>query len=340
MAGITHLEEFQKPALRGLVDETVQDKVITIGDRFLPDENTYSTTFAYDIVKSNKYVASMIGHGAESPIVDRNEVASMVGEIAKMGLKYVTTEEEILALHQARSNAEKQAMIDNLSFEGVQLVQAMQRRVDLIKMEALTKGIFDYKKHGIIKRVDFQIPQENKIALTEGNDWTNPDHDVIGDLLEWVRMYEDQNNGDSPSVILISREVQSLLLKNSVVVTEALGDANGRKRVSVDELNGVLSGYGLPPIEVVTDRKVTVKKLDADGHEVIEYFPVNRVVMLSEGIGNYLYGPTVENEFQPGIVLMAEDLRSPIRSVIECVAAGFPVIEQPHRIFHADVYTL
>lgn len=339
MAGITHLEEFQEAALMGLVDETVQDKVETIGDRFLPNQDTYSTKFAYDIIKSNKHIAAMIGHGGEPPVVDRNEVASKAGELAKMGLKYVATEEELLALHQARSTGEKNAMIDNLSFEGVQLVQALNRRIDVIKMEALTKGNFNYNKHGIEVNVDFGVPAEHKVSLTSPDDWKDDaDRDVIGDLLDWVSTYED-TNGEPPSVILMSREVQALLLKNTTIVNEAAGSGSGRTRVSVDELQSVLGGYGLPPVQIVTDRKVTVKNVADGSTESIEYFPEERVVMLSEGVGNFLIGPTVENNFEPGIVLTAEDLRAPIRSVMESVAAGFPALEQPGRIFHADVYT-
>ncbi|PAE24071.1 major capsid protein [Bacillus sp. 7894-2] len=338
MAGITHLEQFQKPALLGLVDATVEETMPTFADRYIPNENTFSTKFAYDIIKSNKYIAAMIGHGAEPPVVDRNQVASMAGEIAKMGLKYIATEEELLALHQARSGAESQAMIDNLTFEGVQLVQAMQRRIDVIKMEALTKGQFAYKKHGVEVTVDFGIPAENKKVLSDST-WADASHDVIGDLLEWNQAYEDAN-GEAPDAIYMSREVQALLLKNTTIVTEAAGSGSGRTRVSVDELNSVLGGYGLPAVNVVTNRKVTVKNVADGSDEVIEFFPVNRVVMLSEGVGKFLLGPTVENEFQPGIVLTAEDLRAPIRSVLETVAAGFPTIEQPSRIFHADVYAV
>lgn len=339
MAGITHLDEFKKPALRGLVDETVQDKTPSFGDRFLPDEDTYNTSFTYDIIKTNKYIGAMIGIGSEPPVVDRDAVASMHGEIAKMGLKDIVTEEELLSLHQARSNGEKAAIIDKITLKGVDLVDAIQRRVDVIKAEALTKGTFSYNKNGVKVNVDFGIPAENKVALTSDNDWAKADHDVIGDLLEWVQAYEDEN-GESPSVIYLSREVQALLLKNTTIITEVAGAGSGRTRVSVDELNSVLGGYGLPPVEVVTDRKVTVKNVYTGEKEVIEVFPVNRVVMLSEGIGNFLFGPTVDNDFQPGIALTAYDKEEPIQSILRVVAAGFPAIEQPSRIFHADVYTV
>ena len=82
----------------------------------------------------------MIGYGSEPPVVDRDAVASMSGEIAKMGLKYIATESELLALHQARNNGEKSAMVERLTVKGLDLVEAISRRIDVIKMEALTKG--------------------------------------------------------------------------------------------------------------------------------------------------------------------------------------------------------
>src|SRR5690625_4639139 len=103
MAGITHLDEFQPKALRGLVDETVQEAQPTLGDMYLPDDVTYDTNFTYDIIKTNKYIGAMIGYGAEPPVIDRNAVANMHAEIAKMGLKSIVTEEELLKLHQARN---------------------------------------------------------------------------------------------------------------------------------------------------------------------------------------------------------------------------------------------
>lgn len=340
MAGITYLEQFQKPALRGLVDATLADRneVPTLGDRFLPDDRIFSNTFAYDIIKKSQHIGAMIGYGSEPPVVDRDAVASRMGEIAKMGLKYIATEEELLALNQARNDGERQSMIDRLTVKGVDLVNAIARRVDVIKMEALTKGTFAYNKNGVKVTIDFGIPAENKVALTGTSAWSDISADVIGDLLDWVDAYTVAN-GKAPDVILMSREVQALLLKNTVIVTEARGLNSGATRVSVDELNSVLGGYGLPPVQVVTNRKVTVKDIYTGQDETIEFFPVNRVVMLSEGVGNYLYGPTVENNFQPGIVLEAKDKDEPIQSILRTVAAGFPAVEAPSLIFHADVYT-
>ncbi len=342
MAGITFLKEFQKPALRGLVDVMEREKieVPSYANRFLPNENIYSNNFAYDVIKKSNNIAAMIGVGAEPPVVDRDAVASRMGELAKYGLKNIVTEEELLQLNQPRNNAEQAALVDKLLVKGADLVKALQDRVEISKSEALALGKVEYNKNGVKVAIDFtqDMPDNHKVVLTS-NTWADEDHDVIGDLLEWVDNYET-NSGEQPSVILMSREVQALLLKNTTIVTEATGiSTSGRGRVSVDELNSVLGGYGLPAVQVVTKRKATVKDIYTGEDEVIEYFPENRIVMASEGVGSFLYGPTVENNFQPGIVLQAYDKNEPIQSILRVAAAGFPVIENPNLLFHADVFT-
>lgn len=343
MAGITYLKEFQKPALRGLVDAMENEKleVPTFTDRFLPKEDVYSNEFAYQIIKKSNQIGAMIGVGAEPPIVDRDAVASRMGELAKYGLKYIATEEELLQLNQPRNSAEESALIDRLLVKGADIVKGVQDRIDISKAEALAKGTLEYNKNGVKIQLDFtaDMPAEHKVALTGENTWANPDHDVIGDLMDWVQTYEE-TNGQKPEVILMSREVHALLLKNTVIVTEAVGSStSGRNRVSNDELTSVLGGYDLPPVEVVSKRKARVKDLYTGQEETIEFFPVNRIVMVSAGVGKFMSGPTVENEFQPGIILEAKDKDEPIQSILRVATAGLPVIENPNLLFHADVYT-
>lgn len=338
MAGILHLEEFAKPSLRGLVDETVRETEPTLGDRYLPDVNVFSTKFAYDIIKSSKHIAAMIGHGSEPPVVDRDAVASMSGEIAKMGIKYIATEEELLALNQARSGDEKQGIIDNLTVEGVKLVQAIQRRVAVIKMEAITKGKFVYNKNGVKISLDFGIPAAHKVALSGGADWDVVDRDVVGDMLGWVETYA-ATTGRTPETILMSRQAFGKLLKNTNIILESARPV-GVKRATQADVLSVFQVNGLPAITIVEDRKITVKDIYTGKDEVIEFLPENRVVFVSSGLGEFLYGPTVENDFKPGITLDAYDERLPIRSVIEAIAAGFPAIKSPELLFHADVYTV
>src|SRR5690625_1230122 len=181
------------------------------------------------------------------------------------------------------------------------------------------------------------MPAEHKIALTGDNTWANPEHDVIGDLIEWDQQYQD-TNGKQADSILMTRQTQALLLKNAVIVTEATGIADsGRNRVSVEQLNSVLGGYGLPSITVVRKTTARVKNTYTGEDEQVELYPEGRVIFVSQGVGKFLLGPTVENNFQPGIVLQAYDKREPIQSILRAVAIGFPIIENPNLLLYADV---
>ena len=334
MAGLSHLIEMQEPALRGLVTQIENDKAPTFADRFLPNGQTFNTTFAYDIVKKSNHIAAYIGYGAEPPVIDRDAVASKMGEVAKLGLKYIATEEELLALNQARSNAEKSAMIDQLTVKAADLVNALNKRVDVSKLEALLKGTFAYNKNGVKINVNYGIAAPEVKAGAEA--WTAATAKPLTDLIAWHDAYVTKN-GKSADAIIMTREALSLLQTNEEIITEARGASGVFSRVSVNEVNDVLAGYGLPNVEVQAQRSITVKDIYTGNDEVIEFMPKYRVVFASAGAGQFLFGPTVENNYQPGIDLRAYDKFEPIQSVIRVAAAGVPVIENPDLIFHADV---
>ena len=334
MAGITHLKEMQAPALRGLVTLIENDAAPTLADEFLPNGQTFSTTFAYDIVKKSNHIAAYIGFGAEPPVVDRDAVASKMGEVAKLGLKYIATEEELMALNQARSNAEQSAMVDQLMVKAADLVNALNKRVDVSKLEALLKGTFSYNKNGVKINVNYGIDAP---TVKSGADaWSAATAKPLSDLIAWNDAYVSKN-GQSADAIIMSREAAALLQTNEEFIVEARGTSGTFSRISANEVNDVLAGYGLPPVRIQAQRSITVKDIATGQDEVIEFLPKYRVVFASRGAGQFLFGPTVENNYQPGIDLRAYDKFEPIQSVIRVAAAGVPVIENPDLIFHADV---
>lgn len=334
MAGITHLKEMQEPALRGLVVQIEDNQAPSLADEFLPNGQTFSTTFAYDIVKKSNHIAAYIGFGAEPPVVDRDAVASKMGEVAKLGLKYIATEEELMALNQARSNAERSAMVDALTVKAADLVNALNKRVDISKLEALLKGTFSYNKNGVKINVNYGIAAP---TVKSGADaWSAATAKPLSDLIAWNDAYVTKN-GKSADAIIMSREAVALLQTNEEFIVEARGTNGTFTRISMNEVNDVLAGYGLPAVRVQAQRSVTVKDIYTGNDEVIEFLPKFRVVFASQGAGQFLFGPTVENNYQPGIDLRAYDKFEPIQSVIRVAAAGVPVIENPDLIFHADV---
>ena len=335
--GIAHLEEFETNNLNKLVDalEKENNEVETIGNRLLPIKHVFSNNFAYDVIKKKTNIAAYIGFGAEPPVIDRDAVAKRHGELAKLGLKHIVTEEELLSIHQARNNSEKTAMINQLVATGTDLVDAVYLQIEVSRLKALFLGKFTYDHNQVKIDVDYGI--ENKEELTGADAWSEDTATPLSDLIRWNDEYVDRN-GKTADVIYMSREARSLLQTSPEIISEARGDST-TSRVSVNELNEVLDGYGLSSIEVVDRRSVTVHDIYTGQDRVEEYFPKHRVVFASEGVGEYYLGITVENGFKPGINLRAYDKFEPIESVIRAVAAGFPVIEDPDLLFYADVAT-
>src|SRR5690625_553544 len=340
MAGITHITELKEKPLKALAREVDRDALEVQDDilNYLPDEKVYDLEFAYDVVKNTSQMAAMIGFGAEPPVRDRDEVARRMGEIAKYGWKDIITENELLKLHNPRNDQEFKSLVDAITANGAQMVKETRDRINVSKLQALGTGKVSYDDNNVKIEIDFteDMPEEHKIVLTGDNTWANPEHDVIGDLIEWNNQYEE-TNGKQAEAIYMSRKVQALLLKNAVIVNEVAGENSGRTRVSVDELNTVLGAYGLPPVRLIKKTSARVKSPITGQVNEITLFPENRVVFLSDGIGTFKLGPTVENNFQPGIVLQAYDKNEPIQSILRTAASGFPVIENPNLLLYADV---
>lgn len=339
MASIQNLSEFQEPALRGLIDESVslREEFPTFGERFLPSVNVYSTTFAYDIIKKTKHLASFIGYGAEPPVMDRDAVASKFGTLAAFGLQYIATVEELMALDQARKG-EKAAMVAKLEKKAIDVIEGIQDFADVLRAQALTTGVLNYTKGDVKINFDYQIPAEHKIARTGVSAWSDASADILGDLIEWNETFSKSNNGTSADVILMPQEVFAHLTKNASIISEARPGIAGVTRIATAEVNSVLEGFALPTIQVVKSRTTNVRNVYTGQDEDVEFYPAGRVVFLADGVGNFYYGPNPESPtFEPGLVVRAVDEMRPKRSIIEGYAAGFPIIEVPSLILHADV---
>ncbi len=341
MAGITHLDQFKPEYIRGLIDESekLREASPSFGQRFLPSETVYSNTFFYDIVKQAKHLAAFIGYGSEPPVMDRDAVAKKSGTLAAFGLQHIVTIEELMAINQARNEGEYAAMVNKLVKTTVDIIDGLQDKADVLRAQALTFGKLEYNdpSDGAQITFDYDVPAEHKIALTGTNAWTDPSADALGNLIEWDALYSKTNNGKQADVIKMPIDVFQLLSKNEGIIAEARPNTTA-KRVSADEVNQALQLYDLPPIELIRGRVTTVRNFRTGEDEAVEFYPEGRVVFLSEGLGNFFYGPNPEDEnFAPGLVVRATDELRPKRSIIEGYAAGFPIIETPSLILHADV---
>ncbi|MDM5187868.1 major capsid protein [Bacillus sp. DX4.1] len=337
---ISHLEPFQPPALKLLVEEVLHNTPPSFTDRVLPNFDSFDTRFAFEVIKSNKHIAALIGYGAEPPVMDKSVVASKIGEVVKMGLKNIYTEEELLALNTPRSEGERVNEIGKMLAKNVDIIGALQLRIALLKLEAVMKGEIKYDGNGVKINLDFGIPEENHIVLEKGADWSDPMHDILGDIEEWVYKYEDLN-GERPDLIVIPPEVSKLLRFNQGIRAEVAymkGESSSIPvHASNEKVQEVFDTFRLPKIEFLKRRSITARNVYTGEDEQIEYALPNRIVFVKERAGETIFGPTVENDFNPGYCLQIYDNREPIESVQRGVVAALPVVTKPSLLMFADV---
>lgn len=342
MASIENLKEFQAPALRGFVDESMKDNFEEFAfiETYMKDETVWSRTYAYDIIQRTQHIAAMIGLGAEKPVIDRHAAAKAMAEIVDFGLQDVVTVEELMEIAEAQNSnndARYRDLVSKLLNRAADLLQALQLRKRVEKLKAVTLGYNDYDSNGVKVQLDYGIPDEHKVALTGTDAWSNADKDVIGDILGFQATYSKSNGGKKPEAMLITREVLNVLTQNTLLIAEA-GRPEGVNRISITEVQDVLSRYGLPQITVVEETHTNYRDPYTGEDIEMELFPQNRVVFVSQNAGKFLVGPNPdEANFRPVVVMDAYDERKPRRSVMEVSVSGFAVLDQPSLVFHADV---
>ena len=337
MASITQYREFQPAALKGVLDASIEQNEPTFADEFVGNEVSYDIRFAYDIIQRKQHIAAMIGLGAEKPVIDRHGAASRMVELAHFGLKDIVTIEELYEINAARNDADRQNRINRLLNRSVDLVNYLQLRKRVEKIKAVAFGSNTYDKNGVKIELDYGVPEDHKIALTSGNDWSDLDRDIIGDLIGWVETYKKNNAGKAPEAALVSRKVFGQLALNRTLIAEA-GRPETATRISEAELNEVLGRYGIPAIKVVEETTFTVNDIYTGEDETIEVFPENRVVFIAKGVGNFITGPNPDApNMEPIATLEAYNERTPRRDIIEVAESGFVVLDNPSLLLHADV---
>lgn len=333
MAGITQIKGLSKPAIRGLVEAYVEQVDFTVADRFMPNAPTYSTDFAYDVIKTSQNIAPMIAFGSEPPVMDRDAVGKQIGSLTKFGIKYIATEEELLQLNNPRTDQEHAALVARLQKKAIDISDSILKSIQVFKYQALSTGQLNYDANGVKVALDYGIAAPT--VLNGTNKWGASAAKPLENLITWTEDYE-KANGKAPDAILMSRESYAKLAKDAAIIAHVT-TSPGVSRVSNAQLDSVLSDFGIAPITVVKSRKIGNKDIYSGETKEVEVFPENRVVLLAEGAAEFLLGPTVENNFNPGIFVDSYDKNEPIESILRGVASGIPTIKQPTALFFADV---
>ncbi|GKU79296.1 major capsid protein [Paenibacillus sp. L3-i20] len=334
MAGLAqYSDKFSNPLFTRFI-QNVPVKVENIMGRFLPRVETFDTKFHESYVTRQADMANIVSALGDVPLTDRDPMRKVSGEIADIAQGYLVTKEELGALMDKSSDPTRRTLAETqLLGKTVQIKQNVDARIEWMGAQALTEGVLNYNKDGVILTTDFGVPSSNK--KTAAIRWDDLNPTILADYEAWVALYKDLN-GVTPAQYLTSTAVINRMLNDTLVRKQITGLSD--KLITIAELNAFLTGRNMPGVEA-WDGQVTYRDPNTGARTTARLLNPKKGVFLREGgeIGEQLIGPTIENEMRPGIFAETIDLKLPTRSVINVVASSFPKITNPNLIFQTTV---
>src|SRR5699024_12484425 len=113
--------------------------------------------FAYNVVSKSSQMGAMIGIGNEPPIRDKDAVARRMGELAKYGWKDIVTENELLKLHNPRTDGECKAIVDSSVATGATEVSELRDRINVPKMQSIATSKVAHKDNKVKEDNDIEV---------------------------------------------------------------------------------------------------------------------------------------------------------------------------------------
>lgn len=276
-------------------------------------------------------------------VSERDVTVTRKAKLPPLSTSISVGELERLQLEYARLGGSSQtAMINAIYDDATNLTGEVYNRMEQARGDVLVDGKFTLTNEGgLTMEADFGVPVGH--FVTAGTVWSNAAASIITDLTGWQQTYVDAN-GTSPDGMLISTTILNAMLRNTEIRTLSASLAGAPGLVTRPALEAALAAFGLPPIAYVYDAAV-----DVDG-TTTKIIPVDRVVFFSQGLGRTVWGVTAtalelvnSNHAEIGFseaagtvgVVIKEG--PPFRQFTFVDAVGMPVLDNPKRLFVADV---
>lgn len=326
-----HLEEFQRAAFQGYVDNVPAQRSYPLA-ALMPRQNINDINFAYNVINgSYGQAASITGWNASAPLRDKKALEQAFGSVAKIQHAQRLDEVQLLAYRKPRDSQEQDRALDYVYNTTDELVQGVDDTEEYLRAQAIYNGGISY--HDDVNDVhiefEFDIPAGNRIASVT-TAWSDPAATVLDDLRAAVRQFQSENQRRRPSVMHINGVTEEFLLNNQQIRNQLFGTNSNGQLMTSDGVRSVLRALNLPDYYVNDDVVVT----DAGEQPYLED---GKVVLLGNDLGQTMVGPTRENEYNAGkFVLPLIEMNPPSETIIVGEAA-FPAIKRPQAIVIMNV---
>lgn len=311
-----------------------------LGETLFPEVK--HSTLEFDMIKGGSSlptIASVHAFDTEAEIGSR-EASKQALEAAYIKRKMQITEKDLIALAQPRNEAEKNYLMQNIFNDVDALVNGVRARVELMRIEALSKGKVTLNENGLNMSVNYHVPPDHQEALSGAGLWTADSADIIGDMERWADTLTDK-----PTRALTSTKILRSILRNAKIIAALFGKDSGRIPTRQD-LNAFLQQHDLPVIAVY-DAKY--RKQAANGsYTSHRYLDEDKFVMFGDGtLGETLYGPTPEESrmLREGadvssvgkiITMVFEEGQDPVSTWTKAAATAIPSFHAADNVFQAQ----
>lgn len=322
-----------------------------VGETLFPANTINDLDFEYFRGAQNLPVMAQVqAFGAEASIADRDTLSTVKGSLPPIKRKIPVNERDIIKLQAPRTGTnEVDEAIRSIYNDTDNMIDAVNARIEWMRMQALATGQIVLNENGVILSVDYGVPAGNKETLTGTALWSDTANaDPIADMIRW-RDYLIDTYGVAPERSLTSTRQIGYLLQNQKIRELVHGRATGAvaPAISQAQLNQLLQTEGLPPIAAYD---LQVRSQAADGTKTnVKLFPANKFVMMPGGpLGETLYGPTaealalagdgdIEMSQVAGIVAVVYKEKEPPAIWTKAAAVALPTFPNADLVFQAQV---
>jgi hypothetical protein len=325
--------------LTGYVREALNDIEARKGNlaRFLPNRTVPNILV--------RFVAGQAGLVAEAkfraydaePAVGKKPTGKRVTlELPAIGQNIPVTEYDQLRTR----NAPDDAILTEILNTAKQVTQAVADRIERLRGVALRTG-----KATIAElAADDDFGRSGTHTVTAASLWSSATTvSRLADLQAWADTYE-ATNGVAPGVIVMSRRVLRVMAAGDEFKLSLVG--GGSRPATVADVNAIVEGAGLPPIEVY-NRHTSAGLILPDNELLMLPEPVDPTDWEGTQLGATFWGQTltaqepgwgIEDSEQPGIVAgVYRSEKPPIIAEVVSDAIGMPVLANANLSLKATV---
>lgn len=313
-----------------------------LGDVIFPRKSIDTLSFEWVKGANNLPVMAKVQpFGVEAAVMGRDGVSTVSGKIPVIKIKRSLDEEEYIKLKkfQQRGYDIPESVIRKIFDDVTAVFDAVENKIEYLRMQALCKGKLDFKNDGLQYTIDYLMPSENKPTVaTLWSDTTNSDPE--NDIYTWVSMIIEKG-GTQPTKAITSLKVVNYLLRN-VNLRKAIFGVNSDRLLDLRTLNAYFTSKGLPAI---ANYDLQARQLDGT---TVRFFDEDKFVILpGDGIaGETLVGPTAEALAEDagkkmkeikGITVVQWESKEPITLWTKAAAAQIPSMPYADYIVSAKV---